>query len=115
MPSLLPQNPIPGKLILASASPRRREILEAAGFEFDVLPTVIPELPKEGEPAAEFVMRMATEKAQVARDLAPQPCLVPVLAADTVVVLDERALGKPASAEEARWLLRLLSGRSIKF
>jgi len=98
-----------GPLILASASPRRKEILEAAGFDFQVMPVSVDERQREGEPADEFVCRIAAEKARAAMALIPPPCRNPILGADTVVVLEGRTLGKPASAEEARWMLRLLS------
>lgn len=99
------------KLILASASPRRKEILEAAGFELEVAPASLEETQREGEAVEAFVCRVASEKAHQALTLVPQPCLHPVLGADTVVVAGGRTLGKPASAEEARGMLRLLSGR----
>ena len=99
------------KLILASASPRRREILQAAGFEFDVVDTLVPEAQRDGESAEQFVRRMATEKAEAAWNQIEPPCAVPILGADTVVVVEDQTLGKPASAEDARRMLRLLSGR----
>lgn len=103
--------PIARKLILASASPRRRELLAAAGIDFEVVPAAIPEQQREGESAAEFVCRMASEKAEAARLRVPPPCLLPVLGADTVVVLGSRTLGKPLSSEEASQMLRWLSGK----
>ena len=99
------------KLILASASPRRSEILKAAGFEFEVLPASIPEQTKEGESPEEFVCRVAQEKAEAVWRKLPQPCRQPVLAADSVVDLGERVRGKPATAEEARQMLRALSNK----
>lgn len=98
------------KLILASASPRRREILEAAGFDFEIVPTSIAEQAQEGESPEQFVCRIAQEKARACWQQLPQPGRHPVLAADTVVVLEEHLLGKPASAEQARWMLQMLSG-----
>ena len=98
------------KLILASASPRRRELLKAAGFDFEVLPASIPEVAKKGESPEQFVRRMAQEKAEAVWRKLPQPRRHPVLAADTVVVLGNQLLGKPADAEEAREMLRALSG-----
>ena len=106
-----PQRPFPSKLILGSASPRRREILEAAGFEFDVVPAAVSEQQREGETPQEFVCRIAAEKARRTLSLVPPPCRSPVLAADTVVMLDEHTQGKPTSLEGARWMLRLLSGK----
>jgi septum formation protein len=111
------------KLILASASPRRREILEAAGIAFETLPTSVPERQKKGESARRFVSRMAAEKAEAALALLRQshalprdisrawPVIPPILGADTVVVVGRRTLGKPASPQDARRMLRLLSGR----
>ena len=99
------------KLILASASPRRREILEAAGFDFEIVPASIAEQAHEGESPEEFVCRIAQEKARACWRQLPQPGRHPVLAADTVVVVEERVLGKPASAEQARWMLQMLSGK----
>ena len=111
------------RLILASSSPRRREILQAAGIEFDVVPTAVLEERLPGESPEQFVCRMATEKAEAAFERIAYPCaapvivpilvpiLAPILGADTVVVLGNETLGKPDSAEDARRMLRLLSGR----
>lgn len=106
-----PENAADRRLILASASPRRRELLQAAGIEFDVVETSVRERQREGESAEQFVCRMATEKAEAAWSQIKLPCAAPILGADTVVVVDDQTLGKPASAEEARHMLRLLSGR----
>lgn len=105
--------PVPQErtLILASASPRRREILQAAGIRFEVAPTGLSERPEKAESAEEFVRRMAVEKAEAVLGRLAQPCISPILGADTIVVIGERMLGKPASAEEARRMLRLLSGQ----
>lgn len=103
------------KLILASASPRRAEILRNAGFDFEVLPAEVDESVRPRESAAEYVRRLAEEKARAAahrlaakfkRDSAM------VIAADTTVVLEEEILGKPASADDARATLRHLSGKT---
>ncbi len=99
------------KIILASASPRRSEILRAAGIGFEVLPAAIEEQQRKGEPASKFVARMAAEKAAAALAHLPEASSYPILGADTVVVLGRRTLGKPASVEEARRMLRLLSGK----
>ena len=111
MASAEPQNAPGQRLILASASPRRREILQAAGFAFDVVETAVPEKQRDGESPEQFVCRMATEKAEAALSKIKLPCTAPILGADTVVVLGNQTLGKPASAEEARRMLRLLSGQ----
>ena len=105
------------KLVLASSSPRRREILSAAGIEFDVLPTDIAEVKSPQESIEEFVRRLAIEKAQAAFDAISAPggsnALrgLPILGADTVVAIDGLALGKPANEAEAIQMVRRLAGR----
>ncbi len=94
-------------LILASASPRRHELLLAAGIDHVVQPTFIPEVRRPSEIVLEFVRRMAEEKARAA--VAAETDIV--LAADTVVCLDNELFGKPADDENARYMLRRLSGR----
>jgi septum formation protein len=100
-------------LILASASPRRRELLAQAGYRFAVQPSSIPESLQPGEDAIHFVTRLAREKAEdvFAR---PKPCPAPVvvLGADTVVVCDGEVMGKPVDAADAQRMLLLLSGRT---
>jgi septum formation protein len=103
-------------LILASASPRRRELLTQAGFRFQVYPAHIPEDPLPGEEPVSYVTRLAREKAQVAfarlsAEAADSENLV-VLGADTTVTVDNQILGKPEDAADAARMLRLLSGRS---
>lgn len=103
-------------LILASASPRRRELLAQAGFTFQVLPAQIPEDPMENEDPIAYVERLAREKAKAAFQMAlgnseSADGLV-VLGADTTVTLDNQILGKPDDAEDAARMLRLLSGRT---
>ena len=95
-------------LVLASASPRRTELLRNAGMTFEVQPANIPEDPRPGEPARDYAERLAREKAEAVARQRPQDV---VLGADTVVVLDHQILGKPASADDAVRMLRLLSGR----
>jgi septum formation protein len=99
-------------LVLASASPRRQELLRNAGIAFEAQPADIPEDPLPGEPAQGCAERLAREKAlAVARQ---RPSLRPhdvVLGADTVVVVDGQILGKPRDAADAARMLRLLSGR----
>lgn len=101
-------------LVLASASPRRRELLTQAGIAFEVYPAHIDEdlLPHE-EPVA-YVTRLARQKAEhVYRQLAPQRGAgLAVLGADTTVTLDNHILGKPEDAADAARMLRLLSGRA---
>jgi septum formation protein len=101
------------KLILASASPRRAEILCNAGFVFDVRPANVDETRLPDERAEDYVRRVANEKARVvAERVAKDGCEAISIGADTVVVLGNRILGKPASEEDARWMLRSLSGRT---
>jgi septum formation protein len=96
-------------LILASASPRRRELLAGLGLRFTVRAADVDETPYTGEPAAEYVLRLAREKAvAVARTGQGEEW---VLAADTTVVVDGEILGKPWDEDDARRMLRLLSGR----
>ena len=100
-------------LILASASPRRRELLTQAGFTFEVATASIPEVRRPGEDAISFATRLASEKAEAVA--AATPKLYPsalVLGADTVVVVDDEILGKPRDASDAARMLRLLSGRT---
>lgn len=98
------------RLILASSSPRRRELLESAGFEFDVRPGTVLEQCMPGESPEAFVRRLATAKALQVAASAPSGSVV--LGADTAVMVDAEVLGKPADAEDAARMLRRLSGRS---
>lgn len=102
-------------IVLASASPRRQELLRNAGFEFNVCPADVPEILGEGEGPLEFAKRLALEKARAVLDRieAGNPdCKGPfVLGADTVVVVDEHVLGKPCDEADAERMLRMLSGR----
>jgi septum formation protein len=96
------------KLILASKSPRRAEILRAAGWPFEAIAADIDETRRENEDAISYVRRLAREKAEtVAANFSNDL----VLAADTTVVVDEHVLGQPADDEDARRMLKLLSGR----
>ena len=94
------------RLVLASASPRRRELLAGLGLEPPVRPVDLDETPLDGEPAADCVLRLARAKATA--DARPGEL---VLAADTLVVLDGSILGKPSGPEEAREMLASLAGR----
>jgi nucleoside triphosphate pyrophosphatase len=98
------------RLILASASPRRRELLDQLGARYTVEPAHIDESQREGEVAVAYVQRMAEEKAQAVMQRFPAPDYA-VLAADTTVVLGETVLGKPRDGEEAMATLTSLSGR----
>jgi septum formation protein len=95
-------------LVLASASPRRQELLRNAGIPFVVQPTDIPEVPQPGEASRAFAERMAREKALAVFRQRPDDF---VLGADTVVVADAQILGKPRDDADAARMLRLLSGR----
>jgi septum formation protein len=116
-------------LILASASPRRRELLTQAGFTFQVHPAHIPEDPHPNEDPIAYVIRVAREKAEAvfnqltnlgapgldfqtweSNDLDKQS--MQVLGADTTVTLDNQILGKPSDPADAARMLRLLSGRT---
>jgi septum formation protein len=99
----------PVRLILASASARRAELLTAAGFTFEVIPADVPEIPADGETAGDYTLRVARAKADaVAGSVTDNDAVI--LAADTEVVADRRILGKPADAHDAAGMLRLLSG-----
>jgi septum formation protein len=98
------------KLILASASPRRAEILHNAGFTFSVISSAVDETPFPSESARDHVARLAAAKAELVAARAVGPAIV--LAADTVVAVENRFLGKPRSEEDARQMLESLSGRT---
>jgi septum formation protein len=111
-------------LVLASESPRRRELLALAGFDFIVRARPVAEVRAPGEPPVDYVRRLAREKARAAeqpiRIAAQHPVRIAalqqssdeiLLGADTVVVLGERVLEKPADANDAKSMLRALSGR----
>jgi septum formation protein len=100
------------KLILASASPRRAEILRNAGVEFAVQPAHVDETPLPGEAAAAYVQRLAAAKARAAaKSLDASAGRAVIVGADTVVVAGGQILGKPTDANDARRMLGLLSGR----
>lgn len=105
---------MPNTIYLASASPRRREILVSLGFQPVLLAAETDETARPGEAVADYVARMARQKNVAARQLAAQRGLAlaqPLLSADTVVALDNAILGKPRDAAHARELLESLSGR----
>ena len=95
--------------VLASASPRRRELLAGQGLSFDVRASDVPEIPRPGESAADFTLRVAGDKAAAVANQQPGAL---VLAADTAVVLGGRILGKPADAAEAAAMLASLAGNT---
>ena len=96
------------RLILASASPRRAELLTSAGFTFAVAPADVDETARPGEDPAPYALRVARDKASAAARGAAGEV---VLAADTVVVVDGRILGKPRDRADATRMLEALSGR----
>jgi septum formation protein len=97
-------------LVLASASPRRQELLRAAGIAFTVEPANIPEEPHPSEMPQRYCERLAREKASVVWNKLAQPNRL-VLGADTIVVVEEQILGKPVDAADAGRMLRLISNR----
>jgi septum formation protein len=100
------------RLVLASASPRRRELLAQAGFTFDVISADVPEVRKPGEDPIRFVTRLAREKAEAVLATHPVTPDTIILGADTIVLIDDDVLGKPRDAPDAARMLRLLSGQT---
>lgn len=99
------------KIILASASPRRKELMELAGYDFEVICADIVEVVPEEAMPQEVVMSLALQKAQA---VAAEHKEAVVIGSDTVVALDGKILGKPRSEQEACEMLRSLSGRTHK-
>jgi septum formation protein len=99
----------PDMLILASASPRRRELLAQIALPHTVEPAQIDESRRDGEPAVDYVRRLALEKASAIALRRPDAA---ILAADTTVVLDGDVLNKPSDVHEAEAMLRALAGRT---
>ena len=99
------------RLIVASASPRRREILEKFSIPFEVIPARGPEGGPEGRSAEEYVRAMAEQKAAEVAERAADPGAV-IVAADTAVEIEGRILGKPRDREDAIAMLRMLSGET---
>ena len=97
------------RLILASGSPRRRELLDRLGVACEIVPADLDESVSDGERAVEYAARISMEKVRAVHDLHPGRL---VLAADTVVAVDGEVLGKPHSESESRQMLRRLSGRA---
>ncbi len=96
------------RLILASASPRRAELLHLLGLDFEIIPSHMDETSKYGEAPSDHVLRLSLEKADQIAALFPEAL---VLGADTVVVIDGLVLGKPKTQSEARQMLIALGGR----
>jgi len=99
------------KIILASASPRRAELLTQIGVTFDKVPVDIDEAPHCDESPHDYVQRLALEKAQAAKLLCNQSDML-VLGSDTSVIIDDEILGKPENKEHAKDILNKLSGRT---
>jgi nucleoside triphosphate pyrophosphatase len=98
------------RLILASSSPRRAQILRDAGLVFSIISSAVDETPIPGEAPGELVLRLANAKAELVAARSVGPAIV--VAADTVVVLEGQILGKPRSTDDARHMLEKLSGRT---
>ena len=97
------------KVILASASPRRRQLLGAAGINFAAIESLVPERHVAGEPPRDYALRMARDKAGAVSSRFPDAIVV---GADTIVVCDSQILEKPADAADARRMLAMLSGQT---
>jgi septum formation protein len=97
------------KVILASASPRRRQLLAAAGVVFEVIESRMPELHQANEPPRDYALRMARDKASAVSSRFPDAIVV---GADTIVVCDAHILEKPVDPTDARRMLRMLSSRT---
>jgi len=99
-------------LFLASQSPRRREILQQIGVSFETLSVDVDETPLTNESPTDYVERLASGKARAGHQLLPvDQQAMPVLGADTIVLLDGQIMGKPADLQSARQMLMQLSGR----
>ena len=105
MPNQYPQ------IVLASASPRRRELLSSVGIQFQVIPSHIDEIQQPSEAAEAFVLRLSQEKAA---EVAQRSTISGrwFIGSDTIVLCDDQILGKPDSREDSATMLRMLSGRS---
>ncbi len=99
------------ELVLASSSPRRQELLQAAGIPFTVYAANVPEELRKGEAPQAFAERLAYEKADAVWQQHPDSL---VLGADTIVVVDKHVLGKPAGTNDAKRMLEMISGRTHK-
>jgi septum formation protein len=97
------------KIILASASPRRRQLLGATGIEFETIESRVPEQHQPGEPPRDYAVRMACDKAVAVSSRYADTL---VIGADTIVVCEDQILEKPADRDDARRMLAMLSGRT---
>ena len=97
------------RFILASASPRRRELLMSISLDFEIIPSHIPEVRGEGESPEEYVARLSREKAAAIAEKFPSDWII---AADTTVLLGDQLLEKPADAEDAARMLATIAGKT---
>ena len=102
----------PFDIYLASASPRRRELLTQIGVRYRLLDVAISEARQDNETPDAYVCRVARDKARAGLELIDPAASRPVLGADTVIVIDDELLGKPRDREEAMGMLQRLSGRT---
>lgn len=100
---------MPPDIILASSSPRRKELLEQLGIRFKILPSYIDEVPLKGESPKDFALRVSAEKALSVAGNLDDDCVV--IGADTIVAVGREILGKPKNEEEAKTMLTKISGR----
>ena len=103
---------MPPQIYLASQSPRRRELLDQIGVHHKVISADVDESPRLNEAPAEYVIRLALEKARLVYVTLGNGPAPPVLAADTAVVVDDEILGKPRDRDDAMAMMQRLSGRS---
>jgi septum formation protein len=99
-------------ILLASRSPRRRELLTQIGISFDLSKVVVPETPRSGEQPADYVERVAMDKAVAGWQLDGRLREIPVLGADTAVIFGDRIMGKPRDREQVLDMLGSLSGQT---
>ena len=97
------------RFVLASASPRRRELLSSIGLQFDVAPSAVPEELQHGEAAEEYVIRLSRQKAAAVAELQRDRWII---AADTIVVLGDQILEKPGDAADAKRMLGAIAGQT---
>jgi len=107
-----PDHSVNAAILLASASPRRRELIKLLGLPVETTSADIDEVPLPNERAVEMALRLSAEKARTVSSLISHPSFLILLASDTVVSLDGEPLGKPRDAAEARSMLRRLRGRT---
>jgi len=103
----LPMIALP-KIVLASGSPRRKEILTSVGWQFEAISPDVDETERAGELPEDYVVRLAVEKARAVADRMPDQI---VLGADTTVAIDDLILAKPVDLDDARRMIRLLAGK----